>query len=186
MAFPTDAAQATNTKYYAGSTILAHENVFYIQDGFDGSTNESTLSTSYDIECYMKTKNYDMADSHHFKRLMWWGADLLTTRDITGAANPIVLNFRTTWASVAALRWNQVTTRPWDTPLASPVTIQTVATNSSTAGRLFAKFLKSFRFRQINFELTLLNNGTLGEGPARAFTITAIVGSKQTVSKQVN
>jgi hypothetical protein len=184
--FPSDNTAALATRYYCGSSILAHENVMYIPNGHDSTTDESTLTTDYDIECYIKTKNYDMADSHHFKRLMWWGADVLTTRDITGRANPIIQSFQTTWSQLASLTWSAISSNTWATPSTTPIGTETNITNTSTVSRLFSKFLKSLRFRQINFELTLLNNGTTVQGPCRLFTLTAIVGSKQTVSKQVN
>lgn len=183
MSFPTDAAQSTNTKYYAGSSIDTYPNIVVVQDGFDGPTVETTLTTASDITCFMRTKNYDLADSHHFKRMMWWGADVYTTRDITGAAIPIVANFKSKWGDLTT--WGAMLT--WGNPLATPVSVQT---NTSLGGlgatRIFTKFLKSLRFRQIKFELTLLTNGSTSQGPARVFSLTAMIGSKQTVSKQVN
>lgn len=186
MSFPTDAAQATNTKYYAGSSISTFPNVVYIIDGHEASTIEKTLTTNYDITCTMLTKNYDLADSHHFKRLMWWGADILTTRNIVGKATPVITSFQVTWATASAYKWGQLANNKWAQPLSSPLSTTTTLSNTSTAGRLFAKFLKSLRFRQINFRITLLCSGATVQGPARVFTLTAIVGSKQTVSKQVN
>lgn len=184
MALPTSAAQAVNTKYYAGSTIQEFENVCFMQNGFDTITEESTSSSNFDIECYIKTKNYDLADSHHFKRLMWWGADLLTTRNIEAAANPVVVNFSVTWDQLKQKTWDELNI--WDSPVGTPLTVITDIENSTQVGRLFTKFLKGLRFRQINFEITLKNSGTTVQGPARVFTLTAIVAGKQTVSKKVS
>lgn len=186
MAFPTNAAQASNTKYYAGSSITQHENVFYILDGYNSTDQEKTLSTNYDITCTATTKNYDLADSHHFKKLMWWGADILTTRNISGLANPIIQSFGVTWTQMAANTWSFYATRTWGQPLTIAPTITTDITNTVDAGRMFVKFLKTLRFRQINFTVKLLTNGTTGQGPPRLFTLTAMIGSKQTVTKQVN
>lgn len=188
MAFPTDALQAVNTKYYAGSTIGSFTNFVYIQDGYDGSTIEHEISptVNYDINCTVLTKNYDLADSHHFKRLMWWGADILTTRDVVGTATPVVISFQVTWNDLATTTWNALAARTWNQPLASPAGVVTNAVNSTDGGRLFTKFLKSLRFRQINFRLDLVNDGSTVQGPARVFTLTAMIASKQTVTKQVN
>lgn len=186
MSFPTDATTATNIKYYAGSSVQGYTNIVYIQNACDAVTTEKTISTSYDITCYMLTKNFDFADSHHFKRLMWWGADVLSTRDIVGKANPISQYFKVTWAQLKTHQWSEIKLNKWAYPLGAVVGVSTTATNNAAGGRLFTKFLKSMRFREINFELTLKNDGSTGQGPCRVFSLTAIVGSKQTVTKQVN
>ncbi len=186
MAFPTNAAQASNTKYYAGSSITQHENVFFILDGYSSTDQEKTLSTNYDITCTATTKNYDLADSHHFKKLMWWGADILCTRNIEGVALPLVQSFKVTWNDMATGTWSSFAAKTWDQPFTSPTGVSTVITNTASAGRMFVKFLKTLRFRQINFTVKLLTNGTTGQGPPRLFTLTAMIGSKQTVTKQVN
>jgi hypothetical protein len=186
MAFPTNAPQASNTKYYAGSSITQHESVFYILDGYSSTEQEKTLSTNYDISCTIQTKNYDLADSHHFKKLMWWGADILTRRNVTGTATPVIQSFGVTWTQMAANPWSFYTVKTWGQPLTDIPTAITSITYAGDLGRMFVKFLKALRFRQINFTLTLLTTGTTVQGPPRVFTLTAIIGSKQTVTKQVN
>lgn len=184
--YPANPTQSVRVKYYAGSSISNIENVVYVLDGHDSTTKEGIIGTPVDIICKIKTKNYDLADSHHFKKLMWWGADILTTRNVTGVANPIANTFRVTWAQMGVNTWGTYSTRTWGTPLTENAAVTTPITNNSVISRLFVKFLKTLRFRQINFEVILTNDGTTGQGPARVFTLTAIVGSKQTVPKQVN
>ena len=187
VSFPTDAVNAVNTKYYAGSAIKEYVSVVYIQDGYDATTKEqSSGGNFYDISCKITTKNFDMADSHHFKRLMWWGADVLTTRDVIGEVVPIMLNFQVLWSQLTSNLWADLTGNTWAYPLGSAAKFDTGVSNSSAGGRLFVKFLKSLRFREIQFTVVLKNDGSTSQGPCRLFTLTAIVGSKQTVSKQVN
>ena len=45
---------------------------------------------------------------------------------------------------------------------------------------------KSIRFRQIYFKLVFDTDGSLGSAPVNLFTITAYVGTKQTVSETIS
>ena len=183
---PSNAEQQTLVKYYAGSAILTHERVYIIQDGYDATTTEHNhIPTEFDIECMLLTKNYDLADSHHYKKLYWWGADVISVRDVVGVANPIVAVQTVTWGQLAASTWGSLAAKTWGQPLTPVDNVTTTVVDTSTVGRKFIKFLKALRWRQINFQITLLCNGTTVQGPCRLFTITAIVGSKQTVTKQV-
>jgi hypothetical protein len=136
------------------------------------------------IKCNIKTKNFDMAISHQFKRLWWWGADVSTNREITGIATPIVVSFNVTWDQLSAFRWDQLNT--WAQPLTSPSQIKTIQATGTGTQRRFAKFLNSLRYRQINFEVRLITDGGTVDGPARLFTMLIITASKQTVPRGVN
>lgn len=136
------------------------------------------------INCRIKTKNFDMAISHQFKRLWWWGADVSTDRDIRGIASPVVFSFNVTWAQLSSFRWNQLNT--WAQPLTTPSSVETIWSTGTGTDRRFAKFLKSLRYRQINFEVRLITEGSAVDGPARLFTMMIITESKQVVPKAVN
>ena len=45
---------------------------------------------------------------------------------------------------------------------------------------------KSLRFRQIYFKIVFDTDGSIGSAPINLFTLTAYVGSKETVSKTVS
>lgn len=186
--YPSNPTQSVNRVYYAGSAILNNEKMYKIADGFDASTIEKTLvPTNFDITCKITTKNYDLADSHHFKRLMWWGADIVSNRTITGNAAPVIADFQVTWDDISADTWNSHLTTTWDQPNNfTMVSVETTVADQLNVGRKFVKFLKSLRWRQINYSVTMLCNGSTGQGPARLFSITVIVGTKQTVVKQVS
>jgi hypothetical protein len=127
-----------------------------------------------------------MAVSHQYKRLWWWGADVTTDNDIIGKATPIVVSFNVTWGDLAAFTWGDLADNTWGQPLSVPSTIETVASTGTGTNRRFAKFLKSLRYRQINFEIILTTEGSLADGPARLFTLTVITETKQAVVKAVS
>jgi hypothetical protein len=136
------------------------------------------------ITCSAKTKNFDMAISHQYKRLWYWGADVSSNNNIVGIATPVIVSFNVTWSSLSASAWNSLNT--WSQPLSSPASVTTTATTGTGTARRFAKFLKSLRYRQINFEVRLTTEGSTVDGPARLFTMTIITESKQVVSKAVS
>jgi len=184
---PSATIAQSNVRYYAGSAILSTEKVFAVYDGYDSVTTEHDLTPAdYIIQCYVLTKNYDLADPMHYKRLFWWGADIISKRNITAVVNPISSNKTVSWAALKLGTWNSLLTATWGSPLTTVVSIQTIVADSSTIGRKFVKFLKSLRWRQVNFELTLESYGTTNDGPPRLFSLTAVVGLKETVVKQVS
>lgn len=176
----------TGNEYYAGSCLTANETVIKLYNKAAATTAESPIAGDQLITCVAKTKNFDMAISHQFKRLWWWGTDVVTNNSIVGIATPITFSFNVTWGALnnAGKQWNQVQT--WGQPLTVPSSvITTVATGTGTARR-FAKFLKALRYRQINFQVELTTEGSTVDGPARLFTMTIVTESKQVVPKSVN
>ena len=171
-----DEANAIPT-YIMSSAAASSSAIYSFRDVIDSGNAE-------DIEVSLKTKNYDFGVPHRYKRLFWWGADVSTKSDITGIAQPIIVNFSVTWDQLKdgypAITWDNLAT--WDQPLNLPVVIQTVRLAQS-AFRKFAKFKKSLRFRQINFEVKMSYNGTNVTGPVRFFTMTTIIGTKEHSSK---
>jgi hypothetical protein len=136
------------------------------------------------ISCNVKTKNFDMAIPHQYKRLFWWGADVATDNSIMGIATPIVISFNATWQDLSTMAWEDLNT--WAQPLTEPSSVETIATTGTGTARRFAKFLRSLRYRQINFQVALTTDGSTVDGPARVFSMTIITLSKQVVQKSVN
>jgi hypothetical protein len=151
---------------------------------FDDFQAISLVQTNYIINCSARTKNFDMAVSHQFKRLWWWGVDLSTPNDIIGTVTPIILSFGVTWQQMNAFQWNQLNT--WSQPLSTSLTEVTTIIGQGGLSRRFAKFMKSLRYRQINFMVALTTDGSTSNGPARIFTITVVTETKATVPKAVN
>lgn len=188
--FPSHDVLQTPRKFYAGSSILSHEKVYYIQDGYDATTTEHTITggtTEFDIECSVQTKNYDLADSHHYKKLYWWGIDIVSVRTVVGVVNPVTTETSVSWDDLSTKTWGDVAGATWGAPLvAVSFSVETEVLDASNVGRKFIKMLKALRWRQINYQVTLLNDGTTVQGPCRLFSLTVLVSSKQTIVKQIN
>ncbi|SRR6266498_617694 len=153
---------------------------------FDDYRLIDLVQTSYTINCSTTTKNFDMAVSHQFKRLWWWGVDVSTPNDIIGTATPIILTFSVRWGQLTTTRWGQLSGNKWGQVLTTPLTVVTTIVGQGGLARRFAKFEKSLRYRQINFRVQLETNGSTTEGPARIFTMTIVTETKAVVTKAVN
>lgn len=170
--------------YYAGSSVRSNENVYILKDGYNSSDRESD-GTNYDIQCTITTKIYDFANSHSFKRMTWWGADVETGQIASGYANPVIYSFVTTWGNLFNNNKLPSELSTWDAPVSTAV-VPTVTGTPGTLNRVFLKFNKGLRYRQISFTLTLETIGTTADGPARIFTFTMFTKPKETVSQQIS
>lgn len=184
VAMPSNVVQDTNDVYYAGSAILSNERVYIMKDGYSSSDSEKKASTPVTINCSIMTKNYDLANSYQFKKLNWWGADVVTSNNVTGTANPIIFGFSATWDLLSTKLWNDLLT--WDQPLTGASVSSTVAAGGSGTLRRFLKFPKALRFRQINFELDLSTSGATTDGPVKVFSLTIFAATKEVLTKAVN
>jgi hypothetical protein len=174
--------------YYGGSALNEDLHTYKLQDGYDSGTTESAT-----IICTMQTKNFDSAYGRRYrifsfgdryKKMHWWGADVVTSQSVTGTATPIVTNFSVTWGQIKTTPWSQLGT--WGQPLNFiPGTVQTWPAPGSNA-RHFVKFPKSMRYRQINFALQMQYDGTTLTGPAKLFGIMNVMEVKQIVTEGSN
>lgn len=174
---PRELSGLSENIYIAGSCITGEKKYFSLFPEYNATTTET-------FTCSIRTKNYDLAVGHKFKRLFWWGADVAAVNDVTGIVAPIIYKFIVTWDQLFAYNWDQLQT--WDAPLSNPVTTQTVVATNSAARRRFLKFPKSLRFRQVYFSLSTTTDGTDATGPVRIFTVTGMVAEKETVPDAVN
>lgn len=180
----TDNALTTGVIALSGVIETGNTNPLPVVVYYDNLSAGSLTSRTFDINCSIKTKNLDMAVSNQFKKLWHWGADVTSNRDITGIANVIVVTFTVTWDQLAAYTWDQLNT--WDQPLTEVPSVVTVNATGTGTSRRFARFKKSLRYRQINFEVKLVTDGSTGDGPARIFTLMIQTETKQGVSKAVS
>lgn len=143
---------------------------------------DSEGTGTHTIECIATTKDFDMADPLRFKRLFWWGADVISGNQIIADVQPISLQFSPTWEQLGDTIIDELNT--WGNPLDENSTTETIiaADNIFTTSRM-VKFLKSMRFRKINFSVMLESNGTSLE-PAKIFSYLAVVKTKQQVSAE--
>jgi hypothetical protein len=155
---------------YATSVLSSGRNLLRIRDVYDNVSTES-------MACYLKTKNYDY-QTPNFKKLFWWGADIVASGDVDVIANPIVYKAEISWDQLVntATGWDAIQT--WDQPLEA-LPVVTDGINAAGAGkRRFIKFLKALRFRQIFFEVTIDNDGSIATAPAKVFNLVTYVSTK--------
>ncbi|USL89105.1 minor tail protein [Arthrobacter phage Casserole] len=144
------------------------------------------------IKCHLRTKSYDYQAPSAHKRLFWWGIDMKTTNKVLTKAIPIAKQLPISWGQLEAYTHTQLSQGTAGNPLVWLTTSLTVldeadVSNSSTEnGRIFAKILKSLRFRQISFEVDLETYGNSTTGPTKLFSITSYVLPKEKVFNQVN
>lgn len=160
--------------------------IFKYEDRYESVIRENgnIAVTPVDINCFMLSKVYDIGLSHRFKRLMHWGVDMVTARDVTGTLYPLSIAYRVTWAQLHGLTWAQL--QSWGYPtFIIPSTTQ-IASIISRVDRRYIRFPKSLRFRLLQFKVEVPTQGNTTDGPARVYTITAFIGSKELVPAAVN
>jgi len=176
---PQGSTAITLRRYVAGAAQLNTRNTYVIQDGFDAIASES-------FTCTMTTRVFDFDSPGQFKRLYWWGVDVVTTGTVTGVASPVIYTFNVTWTSLSTLTWDAMSMFTWGQP---GNTIPIVVDSTPTAGsvsRKFIKFLKALRFRSMFFTVQMNTTGTTSTAPVKLFTVNPVLGLKQRTPKKVN
>ena len=171
--------------YRAGISVTGSTQIVSLQEFHDNSVVERNLAGNpVNIVCYVITKNYDFSVSYMYKRLAYWGVDVLTTKDVVCTASPITFGVTTTWGDLTVNTWS--TLGSWATPLIVNPDVVTSTIGSSGTSRRFIKNMKGLRFRQIKFKVQMLTGGSKADGPCRIYTITAFAKAKQYTSKSVS
>jgi hypothetical protein len=155
--------------------------LLYIEDGFSNATETYT--------CELQTKNYNYQLSSNYKRLFWWGVDAVFRTRIRGWAVPVVQNAQVTWGQLFSqgVTWGDLLNGTWGSPFLGDISASSDYNLGGTGPvRKFVKMFKSLRFRQIYFRVVFDTDGSIGSAPVNLFTITAFVGTKETVSKTVS
>ena len=162
--------------------------LFRFEDRYSGSTYENGNLTPanppVDIKLSMTTKQFDVGLSHKFKRLMHWGLDCYTGRNVTGTLYPFSIAYKVTWSQLGIYHWHDLSS--WSYPLTNIPGIEQIVTNTTGLQVQFIRFPKSLRFRLLQFKLDMATKGNTTDGPTYVYSITAFVGSKQLVPKGVN
>ena len=172
--------------------ILGHKNTV-VAPGGSRATPLLQITDEYDavqetMECRIQTKNFNYQASSIYKRLFWWGLDAQFKGTVVGTAVPITQSFTVSWQTLFnSETWNSMLQYTWGSPQDGSPPINTSVTESAvTFRRIFTKFLKSLRFRQIFFRVLFTTNGSSTEAPVRLFSLTTYVNPKQTVTKEVS
>lgn len=136
--------------------------------------------------CTIQTKNYNYQVASVYKRLFWWGADAIFRGTVTAKATPITFSQAVYWSGLAALEWGDISLFTWEQPANLSIAVETVRTTAgNSAIRKFVKFLKSLRFRQINYRLEFDTDGSINTAPVRLFSLITYVRAHEKVSKTV-
>jgi len=147
-------------------------------------------TTATDLEnftCSIQTKVYAFNVPYTFKRMMWWGVDLLARSTMIVTAIPIAYGIPVYWKSLPPRRWADMPPGTWGAPLDVSISISDNAGIHNALGkRMFVKFLKSLRFRQLQFVISSDLDGTTNTGPFQIYSITAFIVNKQLVPAKIN
>lgn len=176
---PIPGQQGVEPVAYTYSTTPRTTALYRITDGVDDATESMT--------CTLVTKNYDYLSPAKFKRLYWWGADVISKVGVSVIASPVTYVTATTWSQVSAMTWLSVAGNAWSRPLNVDISVaDSVSTQGITGGRKFIKFLKSLRFRQISFTVTATTDGSSATAPVRVFSLVTFVKDKEIVTKRIS
>lgn len=169
-----------NVTYLSCSANSTDLKLYSFLDGYNSSRTEQ-------MHCTVTTKTYDFETPYTFKRLFWWGVDTLPKTNLTATVFPITYAVNATWAQMQEFTWSEVADKTWGQPLSPSISVTTdVGIANANGSRMFIKFLKSLRFRQINFKLSGDTDGSTIYGPLRIYKITAALSEKAIVPKQIN
>lgn len=171
--------------YYTGYSFDVSSGGYKVIKLIDGRTSGAAEGTgSHKFYCIATTKDYDMADPVSYKRLFWWGADLISGQDSIGSITPITLISSVTWDALTTETWADLLT--WASPISGSVAfLETIVGDDIANTNKLIKYGKSLRFRKANFSVRLETDGT-PEQPTKIFQYVAIVAVKQTVFARIS
>jgi hypothetical protein len=151
----------------------------------------SATSIEY-IECVLNTKSYDYQAPANVKRLFWWGIDCVTKRDINTVTIPIAQTLLPSWGDLQNYTHAQLAQGTWGNPLIwrgqqlNVIDSDSLANSMTANGRVFARNLKSLRFRQIQFNVTMTSLGNTTTGPCKIFSLVTYALPHSTESEKVS
>ena len=173
------------------SIVLTHSNIAVPLGGTRVApllqiTDEYT-DVAETMVCNIQTKNFNYQASGIYKRLFWWGLDARFKGTVVGTAVPITQTFTVSWQTLLdTSTWATMLGFTWQSPTAGSGEVETSVTETAlTFRRIFVKFLKSLRFRQIYYKVSFTTTGIAADSPVRLFSLTTYVNAKQTVSKEI-
>lgn len=165
------------TKYYAASYATGIQEMYTFEDAIN-SVEEAITSR-------IISKAYDFGPSYSFKRLFWWGVDILSKAAVRFKVTPVIYSTATTWGQLVGVPFSSLGT--WGRPLDASIDVtDSISSSNPSSIRTFVKLLKSLRFRQVQFTLESTLDGTSQTGPLRIYSLTAFVDSRETVVKKVS
>jgi len=162
--------------------------LFQMEDRYNATNTENGNITpefpAVDIKLSMTTKQFDIGLSHRFKRLMHWGIDCYTSRNVVGTLYPFSVAYRVTWNQLHIYHWHELNT--WAYPLTAIPSVEQQVSSDAGKQVKFIRFPKSLRFRLLQFKIDMVTQGNTLDGPAYLYSITSFIGAKQLMPKAVN
>lgn len=181
--YPTADPVTGIDKYYASSALLT----VVTAKGLQTFRDTYTTADSESMTCSVRSKTYNFNVPYSYKRLFWWGIDLLANSPISAKLIPVSYGTPVTWGDLSTLTWGSLADNMWSAPIDVVLDVSDSADIKNTSGtRMFVKFLKSIRFRQLSFDISSTVDGTTLTGPLRLFSVTAFVANKQLSNKKIN
>lgn len=169
--------------YYTGYSFDVSSGgykVIKIIDGRSSGAIEGVFGSLHKFYCIATTKDYDMSDPIRYKKLFWWGVDLVSGEDILGSITPITLITSVTWDALTTQTWADLGT--WESAVSGTLAFQETITGDGISNtNKMIKFGRTMRFRKANFSVRLETDGTTAM-PTKIFQYVAVVGIKQLVS----
>lgn len=174
---PNSAVAGSSAQYSCNSNAVGNTATYTFTDGYSSSLTEAG------VHARLETKIYDLNSPNLFKKLYWWGADVLMNGTVDAYAVPVIYNFTITWATMAGFTWAQVANNTWARPAEADISVHETVTTTG-AIRKFLKFMKSIRFRNAYFILDF----TISDwaNPVRVYSIEPVINVKEQVPKTVN
>lgn len=177
-----DREATTGLDVYYGGSFSASSYLYTFMDTFVPPVAGAETFTAE-----ITTKHYNFEVPYSFKRMFWWGIDLLAKAKVDVNVLPVTYQRPVKWSQVATYTWADLANATWGRPLDIPINVTDHADiGNYTDQRMFVKFLKSLRFRQISFNVKSTLDGSNNTGPLRIFSLTAFVSNKQLVSQKIN
>ena len=170
--------------YYSGNYLInkvGENRIFILKDTINSFDEES-------FDCVMTTKAFGFALPFAFKRLMWWGAEVIANSDLTAHIAPSSYRKTIKWSEIVSMGWKWTDRQQytWGNPTSKNIDVtDTASIKNFNHERVFVKFRKSIRFRQVQFRLQTSVDGSRNTGPFKIFALVAFVVHKQTVPKKV-
>ena len=185
--------------YFAGNyltdlSVASQDYIFKFKDTYTSIDAESMLcefrSKIYDTISYTsRSKSYVIKMPYTYKRLLWWGVDLLANSVVNASVLPVAYGVPVKWLDITSrnLTWLSRRQYTWGNPLILSIRVDDVADIKNLTGiRTFVRYVKSLRYRQIQFILKSTVDGSTNSGPFSIFSIIAFVSNKETVNTKVS
>ena len=176
---PSSASTPDVDKFIAASAITTTDGAFNFKESYESNRTEN-------FHYSVTSKTYDFDAPYQYKRLFWWGGDMIAKAPFQATVFPISYGRKQTWSQAKLRTWTTAKSFTWSRPADISISIVSDRQVSGSGDRVFVKFLKSLRFRQANFRISGDTTSDLTTSPMRIFAFTIFVDAKAKVSQTVN